>query len=138
METPQRGWYLFGAQSPAPARRRLVMGRWHAAPATGGVLAPACCGVIGNPLLLSCFAVKRFLFCLKDFFHSLHLHNRLSSFLLSLLICRLANTFISMLRVGHPSVLRVSYTRAAAGYATVLFQYLMVVPTDPAANPAHL
>ena len=91
------------------------MGRWHGQPATGGVSAPACCGMIGNPLLFSCFAVKRFLFCLKDFFHYLHLHNRLSSFLLSLLTCRLANTFISMLGVGHPSVLRVSHTRAVAG-----------------------
>lgn len=111
----QHGWDLFGAQSPAPARWRLVMRRWRAQPATGGVSVPACCGMIGNPVLFSCFAVKKFLFWLKDFFHSLHLLNKLSSFLFSLLIRRLDNTFISVLGVDLPSVLRVSYTRAAAG-----------------------
>lgn len=91
------------------------MRRWRAQPATGGVSVPACCGMIGNPVLFSCFAVKKFLFWLKDFFHSLHLLNKLSSFLFSLLIRRLDNTFISVLGVDLPSVLRVSYTRAAAG-----------------------
>lgn len=131
----EHGWDLFGAQ--------LGRGWPWGSGLHGRCLSPGFCRMTVTLFLFSCFAVRRFLFCPKDYFfflfsHSLHLHNRLSSFLLSLLICRLANTFISTLGVGHPSVLRVSHTRAAAGWATVLFQYLMVFPTDPAADPAYL
>lgn len=48
------------------------------------------------------------------FFYFLHLHSRLSAFLLPS-NCRFANTFISMLGVGDPSILRVSYRKLAAG-----------------------
>lgn len=71
-------------------------------------------------LLFSCFAVirliyfKRVIVLLFFFFYYLHLHSRLSAFLLSS-DCRLATTFIFILGVGDPSILRVSYRKLAAG-----------------------
>lgn len=52
---------------------------------------------------------------LSEIFPPFYLYNRLSLFLLSLLIYGLANTVVSVLGMGHPSVLRVLCTRVAAG-----------------------
>lgn len=132
----QCGWHSIGAHGPAPAWWSLGVER-RPREASQSLLAVGwqCMPYYFHALQLKDLLSSKGL--LVFFFRFFHLHSRLSAFLLSS-DCRLATTFIFILGVGDPSILRVSYRKLSASQATVLFQHVMVFPTDPAADTAHL
>lgn len=108
---------------------QLRNGERCAHPSTAGVVDSACHEMTRNSWWLPAFSEKVFILS-KQIFYCFHLRSCVSLFLLSLLMCWLANAFISTsgcnIWWSSPLILLpmvIIYQRSAAGFLTLEFHY---------------